>query len=142
MANLGDEIHAALLAAVKTVDQFPVVTYPNGVRTTSATEFLSPATVLAKPLQSTWSIPERNRQREFRERATWLWEVTVEFSREVSLEEFEDANTNSLLRIPRTATKPQVDLIFEEANYVHPPEQQAGGGSRVRYRVRAELTPL
>lgn len=142
MANLGDEIHAALLTAVKAADQFPRVSYPDGVRTTSLTEFEQPKTVLAKPVQSTWSIPERNRQREFRERAIWLWEVTVEFSREVSLEEFEDANTNSLLRIPRTATKPQVDLIFEEVTYVHPPEQQAGGGTRAKFRVRAELTPL
>ena len=51
-------------------------------------------------------------------------------------------STNTLLRLARTATKPQVDLIFEEADYLNPPEQQPGGGSRVRYRIRAELTPL
>lgn len=136
-----DDVHAALLTAIKGT-QFARVTYPGGVRTTSATEFETAKTVLAKPLRSTWSIPERNRQRDFRERATWLWEVTVEFSREVSMEDFEDANTNSLLRIPRTATKPQVDLIFEEANYVYPPEQQPGAGLHVKFRVRAELTPL
>ena len=140
-ATTADDIHAALLTAVKAA-QYARVSYPLGVRTTSLTEFEAPKTVLAKPVHGTWSIPERNRQRDFRERATWLWEVTVEFSREVSLEAFEDANTNSLLRIQRTATKPQVDLIFEEADYLNPPEQQAGGGTRVKYRVRAEQTPL
>lgn len=141
MATLTDEVHAALVTAVKS-GTFARVTYPNGVRTTSATETEAPKTVLAKPITSTWSVPERNRQHDFRERATWLWEVIVEFSREVSLEAFEDANTNSLLRLVRTATQPQVDLIFEEADYRHPPEQQPAGGTRVVYRVRAELTPL
>lgn len=142
MATLADEIHAALLTAVKAAT-YARVTYPNGVRTTSLSESEAPKTVLAKPMSSRWSIPERNRQRDFRERVSWLWEVTVEFSREVSLEAFEDENTtNGLLRIPRSGTQPQVDLIFEEADYVHPPEQQPGSGIRVKYRVRAELTPL
>lgn len=141
MATLTDEIHAALRTAVN-AGQYARVAYPLGVRTTSLTEFETPKTILARPIHSTWSIPERNRQRDFRERATWLWEVTVEFSREVSMEAFEDGNTNSLLRLVRTATKPQVDLIFEEADYRHPPEQQAAGGTRAVYRVRAELTPL
>lgn len=141
MATLADEIHDALLTAVKG-GTYARVTYPSGVRTTSASDTEAPKTVLIKPVSSTWGVPERNRIREFRERATWLWEVYVEFSREVSLEAFEDANTNSLLRIVRTATQPQVDLIFEEAEYLNPPEQQPAGGTRVKYRVRAELTPL
>ena len=141
MPTLADEIHAALLTAVKGAT-YARVSHPGGVRTTSATEVEAPKTVLIKPLSSTWDQPERNRTRGFRERATWLWEVYVEFSREVSLEAFEDANTNSLLRLVRTATQPQVDLLFEEAEYLNPPEQQPAGGTRVKYRVRAELTPL
>lgn len=141
MTTLTDEIHAALRQAVM-AGVFPQVTYPAGVRTTSDSVFLQPATVLIKPMSSTWSDPERNRQRSFRERATWLWEVVAEFSREVSTEQFEDDITNSLLRLPRTATKPQVDLILEEADYRHPPEQQPAAGTRAVYRIRAELTPL
>lgn len=141
MTTLSDVIHASLRQATL-AGTFPLVTYPAGARDTSDSIFLQPQTILAKPMSSTWSNPERNRQRAFSERSVWLWELTVEFDREVSLEQFEDDNTNSLLRIVRTATQPQVDLIFEEANYTHPPEQQAGGGTRVVYRVRAELTPL
>lgn len=141
MSTLADEIHAAILTAVNS-GTFARVTYPGGARTTSLTETEAPKTVLAKPTSSTWSTPERNRQRSFLERATWLWEATVEFNREVSLEQFEDDNTNTLLRLERTATKPQVDLIFEEAEYRHPPEQQPSSGTRVVYRIRAEMTPL
>lgn len=138
---LGDVIHAALRQAVL-AGTFPQVTYPAGARNTSDSVFLQPKTILAKPLSSTWSTPERNRQRDFRERATWLWELTVAFDREVSLEAFELDITNTLLRLVRTATQPQVDLIFEEAQYTSPPEQQPAGGTMVVYRVRAELTPL
>jgi len=141
VTTLADDIHAELRTCVA-AGTFPQVTYPAGVRTTSLTVNLTPQTFLAKPLSSTWSEPERNRSRGFSERRTWLWEVTLEFSREVDLEAFEDLNTNTMLRLPRTSSKPQVDLIFEEADYRHPPEQQPAAGTRVVYRVRAELSPL
>ncbi len=144
MATLTDEVHKALRDFIVAYD-FPVVTYPAGVRTTS--EGMTPttmkaATVLIKPLSATFNIPKLNRRSGFREREAWLWEAIVEFSREVSIEAFEDDITNTLLRIPRTESKPQVDLILDEANYRHPPEQEPAGGLRVVFRFRAEVTPL
>lgn len=153
MSTLTDDIHAKLRETVLAAD-FPIVRYPNGVRTTSEDVpasgpdpevpaiLMVPATVLAKPLSSTWDLPIVNRRRGFIERAIWRWELIVEFSREVDLEAFETTNMNTPLRIPRSGLKPQVDLILEEAEYRHPPEQQPAGGTRVVYRVRAELSPL
>lgn len=153
MSTLTDDIHKKLRDAVLDAD-FPIVRYPDGVRTTSEdvpasppdpeipATLVKPGTVLAKPLSATWNVPIVNRRRGFIERATWRWELIVEFSREVDLEAFETANMNTPLRIPRSGSKPQVDLILEEAEYRHPPEQQPAGGTRVVYRVRAELSPL
>lgn len=141
MATLADEIHAALRQCASDA-AFPQVSYPAGARNTSDSVFLQPKTILAKPLSSTWATPELNRQRYFLERATWLWELRLDFDREVSTEEFEDSLTNALLRIPRTESKPQVDLILEECEYRHPPEQQPAGGTSAVYRIRAEISPL
>ena len=144
MPTQADDIHKILRDFIVAYD-FPVVTYPAGVRTTSegmTPTTLKAATVLIKPLSATFNLPKVNRRSGFRERDAWLWEAIVEFSREVSIEAFEDDITNSLLRIPRTETKPQVDLILDEANYRQPPEQQPAGGLRVVFRFRAELSPL
>jgi len=138
--NLGDSIHAALKAAFA-AGTFAPISYPAGVRTTGMGS-TQPATLLIKPVDSEFGLPRRNRQHAFRERLIWSWLVTAEWSREVSVEEFEFAVTQAPPRVLRTATQPQADLFLELAEYEHPPEQQAGGGTRARYRFRAELSPL
>lgn len=141
MATLTDDIHKALRDFIAEYD-FALVTYPGGVRTTAATADQNAATVLIKPMSSTFNLPKVNRRSGFRERDSWIWEAIVEFTREVDIAAFEDDITNTLLRIPRTESKPQVDLILDEANYRTPPEQAPGGGLRVVFRFRADLSPL
>jgi len=77
------------------------------------------------------------------EKSTWNWQVKLNFSVQVLLEEFERifCETPPLIPAdPENKTR-QVRLIFKEADYMHPPEYDAATGTQVTYTFDADIMP-
>lgn len=142
MPNYGDAIHSAVRSAVAGWN-FPVITYPNGVRTTGAAT-VKAKTALIQPQVSGFGLPEANRRTERQIRASWVWRVDLRFDRNVSVEEFEEALLVAPVHVerdPLNGLPDRVTIELNEAAYEHPPEGQPASGLRVILTFTARFSP-
>lgn len=142
MPNYADAIHAAVRAKVAAWD-FPVVTYPAGVRTVGVAT-VKAATALVQPQTSTFGLPEANRRTEMRARLTWSWRLDLRFDRNVSTEGFEEDIATFPLHVerdPLNGLPDRVTIEIDEVVYEHPPQGQPASGLRAIMTFTARFSP-
>lgn len=125
-------------------DFYPVTYNPvTKLPVTLLGELVQPSSVLTNEIESGFVESESFRRSLRYERTDWIFEVNVVFDREVALDTFEENWNENPPVIPRSGetNNRQITLVLEEAAYEHPPQQEPTTGTRVRYQVRALLSP-
>ena len=77
------------------------------------------------------------------ERDLWMWELFLDFNREVSVEELENRFLEHGLVIPADEQQgtPQITVILQSAPFYHPPQFGASNGTSVRFTLMAQVHP-
>jgi len=140
---LGDRIHDAIKDRIADF-RFPRVKFDNGHRKTWQRDGQKAATILVRSLTRSF-IPSTNKQcgGPLQHRSDWIWTAVVAFDRQVNLDEFEELMMRDPILILRDEElDQQVTISLVDVVEQHPPEKESSQGTRVTYRLSAELSSL
>jgi len=143
VANDGDQIHAAIKARIESFD-FPVVTFPNGVRCTDQTRKVNPDGLVIGQVSGTWREVERKRTTgPEQEREEWIWGVVLGFNSAVSVEELEADLATNPIEVPRSQTCDgrYILLTLQDSDYTNPVQQQPHRGTQLQLTLVATKSP-
>lgn len=139
------QIQNVLISAALASTGFSEVTYDTttGLATDTGTS-VTPVGAYSNEIRATYRKPRLNRQGgPKRERDEWAFDLLLLFDREVSSEQFEDEVAGTSLQVLRDANHTrQINLHLREVNYEHPPNQDSGNGSKMRFVFSAEMSPV
>lgn len=138
------QIQNALINAANTSTGFSEITYnaSTGIATDTGTS-VAPRGVYSNEIRSSYRPPKLHRRGGAkRERDEWTFDLLILFDREVSSEQFEEEISDTPIVLARDANHDrQVTLFLREVNYEHPPQQDSGDGSKMRFVFKAEMSP-
>jgi hypothetical protein len=104
---------------------------------------VAPKSCVLNEIRATYREAKRNRRAQTYERDQWVWELFLDFDREVSLEDFENRFLDRGLVIPADPQRgtSQVNVTLASAPFYHPPQSQASNGTYVRFTLIASVHP-
>lgn len=140
---LSDRIHDAIKERIAD-HRFSQVKYKDGLRKTWHSTSKKAKTILVRSLTRSF-VPSGNRGCGGRlfDRSEWVWTALVAFDQTVSLDNFEDAMLRDPILILRDEElDQQVTISLTDVVESHPPESESSQGTRVTYRLLAELSSL
>lgn len=99
---------------------------------------VSPTSVLVNEIASQFTVDEEY-GRDYRlKRSQWVFEVLVEFSREVTMEFWEEAMLDlPILEADEEHGLPQVMLVLKRNGVIHPVQQNASTGTLAKVVLEA-----
>lgn len=143
------KIHAAIVQAVSEAT-FPQISFAVVGDSASPvmdvlddTQALAPRSITVYEARSTFRPASRNRRTMTYERDQWLWNLFMDFDREVSLEDFENRILERGLVIPADPVSGnlQVTVTLQSVPIRNPPQRGASGGTSVNYLLVAQVHP-
>lgn len=141
--NDGDLIHAAIKARVEAFD-FPVLTFPGGVRCTDQNRKVNCDSCVIGQASATWQDAERNLRSGFlQEREEWIWGVIIGFDGAVSVEEFERDLAANPIQVQRSQTcdGDHILIRMRDSDYTMPVQQQPARGTQLQLTLVATKSP-
>ena len=140
--SLTDRIHNEIKLYIAQA-RFPVISFQSGLRRTLL-QTVKAKSILVRPQQSGFrESKNRSCGGRLQDRNGWVWIVLVHFDRQVDLDAFETRLMRDPLRIPRDVDlTQQIDISLLDVVYEHPAEKQSSTGTKVTYRMQADLTQL
>lgn len=138
-------IQNALIAAARQAE-FYAVSYDPETELSPDADVTSamlaePATVLANETGSAFVLDARMGRRLARRRASWRFNLMLEFDREVSVEFFENSLLDGPIKlgpVPEDSL-PNVIISLVSSSVTHPPRQQPASGTKAVFTFEAEL---
>jgi len=140
---LTDRVHDAIKERIAD-HRFSQVKYKDGRRKTWHSNSKKAKTILVRSLTRSF-VPSRNKScgGPLFDRAEWIWTALIAFDQTVSLDGFEDAMMRDPILILRDEElDQQVTISLVDVVENHPPESESSQGTRVTYRLLAELSSL
>lgn len=141
-------IQSAIVDFLKDIE-FPIVAYdglgvPSIIDPLTLAEgeiaFIKPLTpILCNEINGVFEEDPQYKRSRILRRSGWTFQIKMRFDREVLLEAFEQSWMQNPLVIPAANGLPQVTLLLQTSEPVHPVQQSGANGTIVTYTFEAEL---
>ena len=138
-------IHDFLVKTFRT-GEFFCASFEGDTMVIDTTKPLAPRSVVADEQTGSWEDSPYGKK-VARDRAAWLWEVVVTFTKPVDASLFEASITEKVPFLPSVpASQTQrlalrsVKISLDSATYQHPPRKNPENGTTITYTFEAEET--
>jgi len=134
-------IQNKIIDFAKTSESFHTVSYDDDNKASLSSALLG-SSVLASchcnEISCSFEVDQRNGRALKQQRTNWMFSLRLKFSREVCVEDFENAWINSPLVLTREDTSSsQVTLFLVSSDYSHPPQQSPSTGTSAIFTIHA-----